>query len=109
MYNLGGPGVGLAAKLRLRSAGRYPRKAWLSAGAWKTLAGVALFVLAAGGCPPIENVLSNAEGQSIRLSAIDDIVQNRNLTEEQKRQGLRDLGITDDALIELLLLERTGT
>jgi len=109
MNNLGWPGARLAAKLRSRCAGRYPRKAWPSLVAWKALVGVALLVLAAGGCPPTENVVSNAQGQSIRLTAIDRIVQNNDLSEEQKRQGLRDLGITDDELIELLLRGTAGT
>jgi|GEM_PF-1209397 len=82
---------------------------WWRAGAWKGLAFGGLFALLAGGCPPTENVVTDPSGQSIRLTSIDRIVTNPDLSEEQKRQGLRDLGITDEELIDFLLQEGDDT
>jgi hypothetical protein len=70
---------------------------------------VTLAALLTGGCPPTENVLTDPAGQSIRLTAIDRITSDPDLTEEQKRQGLRALGVTDQLLIDLLIRERTET
>jgi len=70
---------------------------------WKVLACGGLFSVLAGGCPPTENVLIDPSGQSIRLSTIDEIVSSTALSEQEKRQGLRNLGITDEQLIDLLL------
>jgi len=70
----------------------------------RAFTGVGLFAVLAGGCPPTENVLTNdANGSSIRLSEIDAITTDENLTDEQKRESLRNLGITDATLIEQLV------
>ena len=87
---------------------RSDARAWRRMTVWRVSACAGLLALATGGCPPTENVVTDANGQSIRLTAIDRIVTNEDATDEQKRQGLRDLGITDEALIELLVRERSG-
>jgi len=69
----------------------------LLAGAW------ALGTLGCG--RPTENVLADVSGNSIRLSAITRITADEELTDSQKRERLRDLGIQDEALIELLISE----
>jgi hypothetical protein len=44
------------------------------------------------------------EGQGIVLDDVEDIVNNPRLTEDEKRQALRDeLGIRDEQLIDALL------
>jgi hypothetical protein len=64
----------------------------------------ATLLLAAVGCqPPLDNVIKNSDGQSIRLTAISSIVGDSSLTDAEKRQGLQDLGITDQDLINVLL------
>ncbi|HSW45049.1 MAG TPA: hypothetical protein VLM89_05715 [Phycisphaerae bacterium] len=63
-----------------------------------------LLALGFTGCgPPVANVLVGANGESIRLSTVDAIYLNPELTPEEKRQALRDLGITDESLIDVLL------
>ena len=63
-----------------------------------------MLAMLVGACgPPTENVLSDATGQSIRLEGIDRILSNNNLTEEEKREQLRGLGITDEDLIDALI------
>ena len=52
---------------------------------------------------PTENVLVDCEGNSIRITALDQIYNNEDMTDEEKRQALRDMCITDEALIDLLL------
>lgn len=47
--------------------------------------------------------LVDAGGITIRQTAIDEITSSTELTEAQKRQALRDLGITDEQLIEALI------
>jgi hypothetical protein len=63
-------------------------------------AGLAL----SGGCTPRpQDVLKDANGNDIRMSAIDAILMDTMLTDEEKRQALRDLGITDEQLIDALV------
>lgn len=76
------------------------------------LVGMMTVILAAGmfwpvgGCaPPTQNVLVDANGNPIRLRSILAIVRDPTLTSDQKRQALRDLGITDEDYIELVLRE----
>jgi len=47
--------------------------------------------------------LLNAVGQPILLGDIETIVNNNDLTEDQKRDQLHDLGIEDEELIDALL------
>ncbi len=55
------------------------------------------------GChPPAQNVIVGANGP-IRLEAITRILDDPDLTEDEKRQDLRDLGITDEELIDVLI------
>ena len=66
------------------------------------------FVLstAISGClmPPFDYVLTD-DGQSIRLDVISVIVSDANLSEEQKKEELRNLGIDDQDLIDYLVRE----
>jgi len=65
--------------------------------------------LAGLGCqPPYSFVITGADDAAIRQSAIDSIVQDTTLTDDQKRQALRDLGITDENLIDVLI-QSSGT
>jgi hypothetical protein len=72
---------------------------------------VALFVLAAaaaGGCgavaaPEYPNRLIGADGQTFVLEDIEDIVRDPDLSEDQKRDEIRALGIEDEKLIDALL------
>jgi hypothetical protein len=58
------------------------------------------------GCqPPVENAIIGADGQFIRVEAISEIVGNDNLTTAEKQSQLEALGITDEALIDLLIRE----
>jgi len=64
-----------------------------------------MIALAAGlyGCaPPYQFVLED-DGQQIRLATIDQIVSDQSLTEDRKREELRELGIEDEELIDLLI------
>ena len=65
-----------------------------------------LLAISVYGCvlPPYEYVLE-ANGQSIRLTTITQIVTDPDLSEEQKKERLRNLGIEDEELIELLIGE----
>lgn len=72
--------------------------------AWAMAAGVAWAGLSPAGCSPtIEYAVVDAQGQPIRLDAITRITGDVSLSEDQKRQKLRDLGITDQDIIELLI------
>jgi hypothetical protein len=57
------------------------------------------------GCkgPPFNDVLVDSNGEQIRSPEIQRIFDNPDLTEEEQRQALRDLGITDESLIDLLV------
>ena len=50
-----------------------------------------------------ESALRDADGNSIRLDDILRIVTNEDFSEDQKRDSLEALGITDENLIEFLL------
>jgi hypothetical protein len=66
------------------------------------LAGLA--AVAMMGCqPPLPDVLVDENGNTIRLSSITPVLANDDLSDDQKRQALRDLGITDEELIDALL------
>lgn len=60
-------------------------------------------VLGPGCGPTYDFLLLDGQGDEIRLVQIDRIVNDADLTDEQKRDLLRDLGITDDQVIEQLL------
>lgn len=49
------------------------------------------------------NRLVGAEGRMIVLDDIVNVVEDNDLTDEEKRQQLRELGIEDEKLIEALL------
>ena len=53
--------------------------------------------------PPLPNAVVNAGGQRITLDQITDIVNDNALGDDDKRQALRDLGIEDEDVIDILL------
>lgn len=52
---------------------------------------------------PYPDALVGAEGQAIVLEDVEAVTSNPNLTDDQKRERLRDLGIEDEKLIDALL------
>ena len=52
---------------------------------------------------PYNDVLIDSNGEQIRSPQIQSIFDNPDLTEDEQRQALRDLGITDESLIDLLV------
>lgn len=67
-------------------------------------AGITVAMAAVAGCqPPFPDVLRDAEGQPVRVDAVQSILSDTGLTEADQRQALRDLGIEDESLIELLI------
>jgi len=72
--------------------------------------GTALFALpsclAAGcqsGAVEYANRLIGADGQLFSVEDLEAIANDRNLTDDEKRQAFRDLGIEDEELIDALL------
>lgn len=55
------------------------------------------------GCVPSPAVLVDAEGNPITRAQIAEITDDDTLSDNEKREQLRELGITNEALIELLL------
>jgi len=67
-----------------------------------------LAALAIGGCGAIvmtdyPNRLIGVDGQEFYLEDLEEIAGNGNLTDDEKRERFRNLGIQDDDLIETLL------
>ncbi len=62
-----------------------------------------LAMLAGCGAVPTENVVTGPDGEALRVDAITTILSSTNLSDAQKRQGLRDLGLTDELLIDALI------
>jgi hypothetical protein len=62
-------------------------------------------ILGFAGCnpPPTENVIVDCNGQSVRLTTIDSIKNDSELTDAEKRQKLIDMCITDEAVLDVLL------
>jgi hypothetical protein len=59
----------------------------------------------AGCAAPYPNALRDGSGNEIRFSEISPILYSTDLTEDQKKEALRNLGITDEELINLLLAQ----
>ncbi len=59
----------------------------------------------AGCAAPYPNALRDDSGNEIRFSEISPILFSTTLTEDQKKEALRNLGITDEELINLLLAQ----
>jgi len=72
------------------------------------IAVVALPVLPACSPTPPENVLRDADGNVIDLKTIDPILNNSNLTQDQKRQKLLDLGVPESVADGLLRAAAAG-
>jgi len=63
------------------------------------LAGLLVGLIGCG--PPTENVVVDQNGNSIRLTDVKPIVTG-NLTDDEKREALRQMGLSD-ALIDVVL------
>lgn len=64
--------------------------------------------LLASGCEALNpatfpNQVIGADGVGLSLEDIEAIVQDSTLSDEERRAGLRELGLQDEALIEALL------
>jgi hypothetical protein len=67
--------------------------------AWLTFVG-----MAGAGCVIFEYPRAiPTEGGLVSLDAVDEILADPDLTEDQKREQLRTLGITDESLLNFLL------
>jgi hypothetical protein len=65
---------------------------------------VTLIGLAQAACqPPFDDVLVNSDGDQIRLTLVDSIVNDPDLTDAEKRDVLHAAGIDDENLIDYLL------
>ncbi|GMV96994.1 MAG: hypothetical protein HRF43_20850 [Phycisphaerae bacterium] len=53
--------------------------------------------------PSYEGLLEGADGVIIRLADITRITGDSDLTEDEQREALRALGLTDESLIDLLV------
>jgi hypothetical protein len=71
---------------------------------WGLAFAVCTFAVAVNAClPPPDTLVRNAEtGEPIDLQSIDAILQNGNLTTEEKQERLLELGVPED-LIPILL------
>jgi hypothetical protein len=56
-----------------------------------------------GATTTFPNQLLDADGQPIVLDDVETIVNDTDLTDDEKRQQLRELGIEDEELIDALL------
>ncbi len=68
-----------------------------------TLAGMLALVGAGCPLPSSEKVLTDSEGNPIRLDQVFEIVDDDELTEAEKRAQIQELGITDTALVDFFL------
>ena len=84
----------------LKGVWRLSRRKWRDrvAGAG-LLAGLLVGLIGCG--PPTENVVVDQNGNSIRLTDVKPIVTG-NLTDDEKREALRQMGLSD-ALIDVVL------
>ncbi len=57
----------------------------------------------AGCSAPYPNALLDANGNEIRLEGIQAVLDDEDLSEQEKRQALAGLGIADEDLIDALL------
>ncbi len=68
------------------------------------LAGLLLGLAAlSSGCQAPYTGLIQGENGPVRLSEITAITQDTNLTDDQKRQALEQLGITDPNMVDVLI------
>ncbi len=62
-----------------------------------------------GGCqPPYPYLLKGSDGQPIEMTQITEITTDTELTDDEKREALRNLGIDDELLIDLLIRDFSG-
>jgi len=72
------------------------------------LAGLALLSVGALCQPPYRYLLRDLDGQPIEITEVAEITSDPDLSEDEKRQALRDMGIEDELLIDLLLRDLAG-
>ncbi len=72
---------------------------------------IAVVSLCLGGLcqPPYPYLLKGADGQPIEMTQVTDITTNTELSDDEKREALRELGIEDELLIDLLIRDFSGT
>lgn len=80
-----------------------PFRAKLVAWAWALMGGCAGFMMPAGCAPPFNDVLVNESGEQIRSEAVQRILDDDTMTDEEKRDALQRYGIMDEALLDALL------
>ena len=70
-----------------------------------------LFLLCAGSLcePPYRYLLTDADGQPIDIAQVQEITTDSELSDDEKREALQELGIEDELLIELLIRDFSGT
>ncbi len=86
--------------------GRYSiARRWRRSVGRAVIAGLAgVLSWSAVGCgPPYGDVLVDEEGEQIRLEGVLRIVGDNTLSDEEKRDGLINMGITDDELLDALI------
>ena len=72
----------------------------------RILVGLLVGVITSAGVacgPPYRFVLTDDEGEQIRVSLFRQIITSEYLTDEQKREHLRNIGLTDELFIEMLI------
>jgi len=72
---------------------------------WSILLASSLFLVSCGAPPQTDfpNALTNQNGEVIFFDDVGAILSNSDLSDDQKRQALRDLGLEDERLIDALL------
>jgi hypothetical protein len=53
--------------------------------------------------PPYRYVLVDEEGEQVRVVMIRKIITDEDLTDDEKRELLRDVGLTDELFIDSLI------
>lgn len=66
---------------------------------------IATIFVVEGCTAPYPDAVLNSDGQSIRLSDIGQILSQTDLSEDQKKDALRALGITDEELLNVLVTQ----
>lgn len=81
----------------------------------RSRAGLCFMLACAGvGVPPgcgvptttsFPHALTNEDGETILLEDVEEIVEDNELSDDDKREALRDLGLEDEKLIDALLMD----
>ena len=71
----------------------------------KLLVGMFVAGVLSACAPPLANTITGANGRPIQRSDLEAIIDDDDLSDDQKRTALMDLGLTDTDLIDLLIRE----